>query len=206
MPHVNVFMHIRMALTRERGGRKMSFEATKQLRGARLLVEAMGMELNSISAYSSPSFDKIAVQGGTRTSDRVSQMIIRKESMIHSLMSAIEACHNLESASKAELETVPDLEMRAMLTFRYLHNMTWSDIAKKSGEGASPDAVKKRFERSLKAYEAQNTSVAYTEAEERALSWMKSVQHASTQRNLGAISSSSRFTGNQNSLKAGYGK
>lgn len=183
----------------------MSFEATKQLRGARLLVEAIGMELNSISAYSSPSFNKIAVQGGTRTSDRVSQMIIRKESMIHSLMSAIEACHNLESASKAELETVPDLEMRAMLTFRYLHNMTWSDIAKKSGEGASPDAVKKRFERGLKAYEAQNTSVAYTEAEERALAWMKSVQHASTQRNLGAISSSSRFAGNQNSLKAGYG-
>lgn len=184
----------------------MSFEATKQLRGARLLVEAMGMELDSISAYSSPSFDKIVVQGGTRTSDRVSQMIIRKESMIHSLMSAIEACHNLESASKAELETVPDLEMRAMLTFRYLHNMTWSDIAKKSGEGASPDAVKKRFERSLKAYDAQKISVAYTEAEERALSWMKSVQHASTHRNLGAISSSSRFTGNQNSLKAGYGK
>ena len=114
MPHDNVFMHIRMALTRERGGRKMSFEATKQLRGARLLVEAIGMELDSISAYSSPSFDKIAVQGGTRTSDRVSQMIIRKESMIHSLMSAIEACHNLESASKAELETVPDLEMRAI--------------------------------------------------------------------------------------------
>lgn len=46
---------------------------------------------------------------------------------------------------------------------------------------------------------------ARTEAEERALSWMKSVQHASAQRNLGAISSSSRFTGNQNSLKAGYG-
>ena len=59
---------------------------------------------------------------------------------------------------------MPDLEMRAMLTFRYLHNMTWSDIAKKSGEGASPDAVKKRFERSLKAYDAQKISVAYTEA------------------------------------------
>ena len=59
----------------------MSFEATKQLRGARLLVEAIGMELDSISAYSSPSFDKIAVQGGTRTSDQVSQMIIRKESI-----------------------------------------------------------------------------------------------------------------------------
>ena len=92
----------------------MSFEATKQLRGARLLVEAMGMELDSISAYSSPSFDKIAVQGGTRTTDRVSQMIIRKESMIHSLMNAIEACQHLESASKAELETVHDLEMRAI--------------------------------------------------------------------------------------------
>ena len=91
----------------------MSFEATKQLRGARLLVEAMGMELDSISAYSSPRFDKIAVQGGTRTTDRVSQMVIRKESMIHSLMNAIEACQHLESASKAELETVHDLEMRA---------------------------------------------------------------------------------------------
>ena len=29
----------------------MSFEATKQLRGARLLVEAMGMELDSIEQY-----------------------------------------------------------------------------------------------------------------------------------------------------------
>ena len=183
----------------------MSFEATKQLRGARLLVEAIGMELDSISAYSSPSFDKIAVQGGTRTSDRVSQMIIRKESMIHSLMNAIEACQHLESASKAELETVSDLEMRAMLTFRYLHNMTWSDIAKKSGEGASPDAVKKRFERGLKSYEAQNTSVAYTEAEERALSWMKSVQQPPAQRSLGTIPLSSRLTGNKTSLKAGYG-
>ena len=183
----------------------MSFEATKQLRGARLLVEAMGMELDSISAYSSPSFDKIAVQGGTRTSDRVSQMIIRKDSMIQSLMNAIEACQHLESASKAELETVSDLELRAMLTFRYLHNMTWSDIAKKSGEGASPDAVKKRFERGLKSYEAQNTSVAYTEAEERALSWMKSVQQPPAQRSLGTIPLSSRLTGNKTSLKAGYG-
>ena len=183
----------------------MSFEATKQLRGARLLVEAMGMELDSISAYSSPSFDKIAVQGGTRTTDRVSQMVIRKESMIHSLMNAIEACQHLESASKAELETVHDLEMRAMLTFRYLHNMTWLDIAKKSGEGASPDAVKKRFERGLKAYVAQNTSVAYTEAEERALSWMESVQQAPAQRSLGTIPPSSRLTGNKTSLYAGFG-
>lgn len=95
--------------------------------------------------------------------------------------------------------------MRAMLTFRYLHNMTWSDIAKKSGEGDSPDAVKKRFERGLKAYEAQNTSVAYTEAEERALSWMKSVQQAPAQRSLGTIPLSSRLTGNKTSLKAGYG-
>ena len=149
----------------------MSFEATKNLSGARMLVDAVRMNLESISAYTSPSFGCIGGGKGGIPSDRVSRMLIRKEKLTNCLMSALDACLCLEQASLAELATVDNLELRALIIDRFIHDMPWSDIAEK--HGTTSDAVKKRFERGLRSYEDQGVIVHYTPDCERALQWLK---------------------------------
>ena len=150
----------------------MSFEATKSLFGARQLVKSVKMQLDTISGYSLPSFS-ILKMGGSSGGDRISRMVIQKETVEKKLMKALDACLNLEEASQAELDTVDNLELRAIITFRYVFGMTWSQIARKIGGNTTSDAVKKRFERGLKAYEEKQISVPYSTNALKAVRWLE---------------------------------
>lgn len=151
----------------------MSFEATKNLPGARLLVKAIEMELHAVADCCNPSFRKPGSGTNKQQRDRVALLTVRRESLAHNLTAAMEACQTLEEASRRELDSVDNLEMRAMLTFRYIHNMTWSEVARAVGADVTADAVKKRFERGLKSYEEQQIQVGYTQAEQKALHWLE---------------------------------
>ncbi len=151
----------------------MSFEATKNLPGARLLVKAIEMELHAVADCCNSGFYKSGSGTNKQQRDRVALLTVRRESLTHNLTAAMEACQTLEEASRRELDSVDNLEMRAMLTFRYIHNMPWSEVAKSVGADVTADAVKKRFERGLKSYEEQQIQVAYTQAEQKALSWLE---------------------------------
>lgn len=151
----------------------MSFEATKNLTGARLLVDAVKEQLKTISDYSSPAFDHIGGGKGGTPSDRVSRMLIRKEEIVKNLTVAMDACTHLEEASQEELATVDNLELRALIIYRYVDDMSWPEIAEKYAGRITSDAVKKRFERGLKAYEDQAVTVHYTPIALRAMQWLK---------------------------------
>ena len=151
----------------------MSFEATKNLPGARLLVKAIEMELHAVADCCNAGFHKPGSGTNKQQRDRVALLTVRRESLAHNLTAAMEACQSLEEASRRELDTVDNLEMRAMLTFRYIHNMTWSEVARTVGADVTADAVKKRFERGLKSYEEQQIRVSYTQAEKKALHWLE---------------------------------
>ena len=151
----------------------MSFEATRNLSGARQLVKAIEARLESISDYSSPAFGTI---GGGRSGipgDRVSRLLIQREQLTKRLADMLEKCLDLEEASEAELDTVNDLGLRAVIIWRYVHDMTWVEIASKCGERTTADAVKKRFERSMKAYNEQGIAVPYSPKALRAVRWME---------------------------------
>ena len=153
----------------------MSFEATKCLSGARNLVKVLEMDLDSITEYSAPAFHSIG-GGGGGSSDRVSGMIQRTERIIEKYTIMTDACLYLEEAAQAELDTVDNLELKAMIHFRYLYGMSWPEIARKmsqNGERISTDAIKKRFERGIKAYEEQGIKVQYSRDAQRALDWLK---------------------------------
>ena len=151
----------------------MSFEATKNLPGARLLVKAIEMELHAVADCCNPGFHKPGSGMNRQQRDRVALLTVRRESLTHNLTAAMEACQTLEEASRRELDSVDNLEMRAVLTFRYIHNMTWSEIARAVGADVTADAVKKRFERGLKSYEERQIRVGYTQAEQEALHWLE---------------------------------
>lgn len=151
----------------------MSFEATMNLSGARHLVKALEAQLNSISDYSSPALDKIGGGRGGIPGDRVSRLFLQKEQLTKRLADMLERCLDLEEASETELDTVNDLGLRALIIWRYVRDMTWPEIAREFGEGTTADAVKKRFERSMKAYDEQEIAVPYSPKELRAVRWME---------------------------------
>lgn len=151
----------------------MSFEATRNLSGARQLVKAIESKLDSISDYSSPALDKIGGGRGGIPGDRVSRLVLQREHLMKRLADMLEICLDLEEASEAELDTVNDLGLRAIIIWRYVHDMTWSEIANNCGERTTADAVKKRFERSMKAYDEQGNAIPYSPKALEAVRWME---------------------------------
>mgnify|MGYP007101872933 CR=1 FL=1 len=151
----------------------MSFEATRNLSGARQLVKAIEAKLESISDYSSPALDKIGGGCDSIPGDRVYRLFLQREHLTKRLTDMLEKCLDLEEASEAELDTVNDLGLRAIIIWRYVHNMNWVEIASKCGERTTADAVKKRFERSMKAYDEHGIAVPYSPKARKAVLWME---------------------------------
>ena len=159
--------------TPHKEGAVLSFEATKNLLGARCLSKAVRREYESITSYSSPAFDLIKGGKGGRSSDRVSGMLIRKEQILQDLTAVTDACLYLEEASQQELATVENLKLRSLLIYRYEYGLPWPEISKELGGRESTDALKKQFERGLKAYEDQKIRVEYSPEAKRAMEWLQ---------------------------------
>lgn len=150
----------------------MAFEATKNLAGARQVVKAANMELEALDGYSSPAFGNIG--GGARGgmhSDRVVKMVMKRDRARERLASLLDTCLHLEEASQAELDTVASPELRAMITYREVHGMTWAQIGKEMDMSA--DAAKKRYERNMKAYLGQGIKVEYPQDALDAVGWLR---------------------------------
>ena len=150
------------------------FEATKSLSGARELVKVTNMELDSLDGYTSPVFDNI---GGRSSgpSDRLTKLVLRRDRLRRYLTNTLEHCLRLEEASKAELESVDNLELRSMIYYREVCGMTWAQIGKEMNMTA--DAAKKRYERGMRAYLEQGITVSYPEYTEASMNWL----HRATQ-------------------------
>ena len=149
----------------------MVFKATRNLSGARQMVKATNMELESLTGYSSPSFGRVGSSGkGGRPTDRVSGMYFRKEKLEKHLTDILDYCLHLEEASQAELDSVDNLELRSMILYREVYQMTWAQIGREMNMSA--DAAKKRYERGLKAYEEQAVVVQYPQSALRAIRWL----------------------------------
>ena len=154
----------------------MSFEATKNLTGARQLVKLIEWELGTIDEYASSGFNSIGGGRGSGYSNRVSKALIRKDRIVRTLTSALNACLCIEEASQQELASVENLELRSLIIYRYIHNKAWQDIAREFGDGVTADAIKKRFERGLKAYEDAQPNVEYSPNAQKAIAWIKEAQ------------------------------
>ena len=150
----------------------MSFEATKSLSGARQLVKMVKWNLESITDYSSPSFDNSGSGRTNAKNDRILNMLIRKERIEKEYTVVLDACLYLEEASQVELDSVDDLELRALIQFRYVNGMSWPEIAREIGQNITPDAIKKRFERGIRVYEEKGVTVCYPPNAKRALEWL----------------------------------
>ena len=149
----------------------MALEATKNLSGARQMVRSLTWELDTISDYTSPSFNRIGGGTGGQPSDRVARMLTRKEQLQNKLSSMLDLCLYIEEAAHNELETVESLELRSLIIDRIIRDRSWTDIAKEYGD-TTPDALKKRFERGLKAYEEQRIPVPYSLNAKKAIAWL----------------------------------
>ena len=154
----------------------MSFEATKNLTGARQLVKLIEWELGTIDEYASSGFNSIGGSRGSGFNDRVAKALIRKEKVVRTLTSALNACLCIEEASQQELASVENLELRSLIIYRYIHNKAWQDIAREFEDGVTADAIKKRFERGLKAYENAQPNVEYSPNAQKAIAWIKEAQ------------------------------
>ena len=137
----------------------MAFEATRSLAGARQIAKIAHMELEAVNGYSSPSFSNTGGGRSNMPSDRVSSLVFRKDDLTKKLDRIIDACLHMEEASLAELDTVENLELRAMIVYRELYGMTWAKIGKEMNMTA--DAAKKRYERGMKSYLDEGIVVVY---------------------------------------------
>lgn len=153
----------------------MSLEATKNLSAARQLVKTTNLELESLTEYSSPSFERLGARKGGSPYDRVSGLIIRKERLQKKLTDTLDACLLLEEASQAELDSVDNLELRSMIYYREVCGMTWAQIGKEMDLTA--DASKKRYERGMKTYLEKKVSVTYPQGTLQAMQWLNQALH-----------------------------
>ena len=149
----------------------MPLEAIKHLSGARQLTKAVKRELDSISEYTAPSINRIISGKGGSPGDRVSRIVTKKERLQERLCIILELCFYFEEAAQAELETVDNLEFKALVIDRYIYDKSWTDIARGYENGITADALKKRFERFLKAYTEQNPEVPYSPKAKLAINW-----------------------------------
>jgi len=102
--------------------------------------------------------------------------LIRKDKIVRTLTSALNACLCIEEASQQELASVENLELRSLIIYRYVHNKAWQDIAQEFDNDVTADAIKKRFERGLKAYENTQPHVPYSPNALKAIAWIKEAQ------------------------------
>ena len=156
----------------------MALEATKNIAGARQLTRAIRRELETISDYASPSFDRIISGSGGKPSDRVTRMLMKKERLQEKLSTMLDLCLYFEEATQAELETIDNLEFKALVIDRFIHDRSWPDIARDYEGNISADALKKRFERCLKVYTDQNPVVHYSPNAKKAITWYHNRFHA----------------------------
>ena len=156
----------------------MALEAIKNISGARQLTRTLRREFETISDYASPSFDRIISGSGGKPSDRVSRMLMKKERLQEKLSTMLDLCLYFEEAVQAELETIDNLEFKALVIDRFIHDKPWTDIAQDYDGNISADALKKRFERCLKAYTDQNPVVHYSPNAKQAITWYRTRFHA----------------------------
>ncbi len=142
------------------------------------MTRAIRRELETISDYALPSFDCIISRNGGAPSDRVSRMLMKKERLQEKLSTILDLCLYFEEATQAELETIDNLEFKALVIDRFVYDRSWPDIARDYDGNISADALKKRFERCLKAYTDQNPVVQYSPNAKKAITWYCNKFHA----------------------------
>lgn len=97
-------------------------------------------------------------------SDPTFQTALKLERLRKELLAESKIAARNFIAAEEELKTVDDLELRKILYYRHLMNLSWHEVAKELGSGNTSDMVKQkhsRFVRRLKRTMA--TSVSPTE-------------------------------------------
>ena len=85
------------------------------------MTKAVRRELDSISKYTAPSINRVISVKGGPPGDLVSRILTKKERLQERLCIILELCFYFEEAAQAEIETVDNLEFKALVIDRYTY-------------------------------------------------------------------------------------